>query len=69
MTVYTPVVSSAVVIPKEVSPLKSSTILPASAVPIIIGVESLVSDVVVDMNFLLVAIQSKIKDNISELTD
>ena len=37
-----PVVASAVVVPRVASPLSSSTVLPASAVPIIIGVVSLV---------------------------
>ena len=37
-----PVVASAVVVPIDASPLSSSTVLPASAVPIIIGVVSLV---------------------------
>ena len=37
-----PVVASAVVVPRDASPLSSSTVLPASAVPIIIGVVSLV---------------------------
>ena len=37
-----PVVPSAVVVPRESLPLNSSTVLPASAVPIIIGVVSLV---------------------------
>ena len=38
---------SAVSVPREVSPLNSSTVLPASAVPSIVGVKSLVSVVVV----------------------
>ena len=37
-----PVVASAVVVPRDTSPLSSCTVLPASAVPIIIGVVSLV---------------------------
>ena len=41
---------SAVAVPREVSPLNSSTVLPASAVPSIVGVKSLVSVVVVVIN-------------------
>ena len=37
-----PVVASAVVVPRDTSPLSSSTVLPASAVPMMIGVVSLV---------------------------
>ena len=37
-----PVVASAVVVPRDTSPLNSSTVLPDSAVPIIIGVVLLV---------------------------
>ena len=37
-----PVVPSAVAVPRESLPLNSSTVLPASAVPMIIGVVSLV---------------------------
>ena len=37
-----PVVTSAVVVPRDTSPLSSSTVLPASAVPMMIGVVSLV---------------------------
>ena len=47
MIVYAPVVSSAVVVPRDTSPLNSSTVLPASAIPSIVGVESFVSAVVV----------------------
>ena len=36
-----------VAVPREVSPLNSSTVLPASAVPSIVGVVSFVADVVV----------------------
>ena len=39
----------AVAVPREVSPLNSSTVLPASAVPSITGVLSLVNSVVVDI--------------------
>ena len=35
---------SAVVVPKEVLPLKTSTVLFASAVPVIVGVESLAAE-------------------------
>ena len=38
---------SAVAVPREVSPLNSSTVLPASAVPSIVGVELFVNSVVV----------------------
>ena len=38
---------SAVAVPREVSPLNSSTVLPASAVPSIVGVVSFVAVVVV----------------------
>ena len=39
----------AVAVPREVSPLNSSTVLPASAVPSIVGVLSLVNAIVVDI--------------------
>ena len=41
--------SSAVAVPREVLPLNSSTVLPASAVPSIVGVLSLVNAIVVDI--------------------
>ena len=47
MIVYAPVVSSAVVVPIADPLLNKVTVLPASATPSIVGVESLVSDVVV----------------------
>ena len=37
----------AVAVPREIAPLNSSTVLPASAIPSIVGVASLVNDVVV----------------------
>ena len=44
---YAPVVPSAVVDPNSVEPLNNFTVLPASAIPSIVGVASFVSDVVV----------------------
>ena len=41
MNVQSPLVS-AVVVPSDLSPAKSSTVLPASAVPVKLGVDSLV---------------------------
>ena len=45
-----PLVPSAVVDPNSVEPLNNFTVLPASAIPSIAGVESLISDVVVVMD-------------------
>ena len=49
--------ASAVAVPREVSPLNSSTVLPASAVPSIVGVISFVA-VVVPLDSLLLVVAS-----------
>ncbi len=53
--------ASAVVVPRESSPLNSSTILPASAVPCIVGVLIFVNDVVVEIDGVLGGVVSKIR--------
>ena len=53
-----PSCSSAVVVPRDTSPLNSSTVLPASAIPSIVGVASFVSDVVVIIDGLPGAVAS-----------
>ena len=49
---------SVVAVPREVSPLNKVTVLPASAVPCITGVESFVKSVVVDIDGVLGAVVS-----------
>jgi hypothetical protein len=61
--VYAPVVPSAVVVPKDASPLNSSTVLPASAIPSIVGVASFVSDVVVVIDGADGAVVSTVRFN------
>ena len=58
-----PVVASAVVVPRDASPLSSSTVLPASATPSIAGVGSLVKDVVVVIIGFAGAIVSTVRFN------
>ena len=48
----------AVAVPREIAPLNSSTVLPASAVPTIVGVLMLVNSVVVDITGVLGAVAS-----------
>ena len=66
---YAPVIPSAVVVPKDASPLNSSTILPASAIPSIVGVASFVSDVVVVIDGSLGAIVSTVNENTEDSED
>ena len=56
----------AVAVPRELSPLKSSTVLPASAVPSILGVVSLVAVVVVVINGALGAVVSIVNSSAVE---
>ena len=58
-----PVVPSAVAVPRDTSPLNNSTVLPASAVPSIVGVASLVSVVVVVIIGLAGTIVSTVRFN------
>ena len=69
MIVYAPVVSSAVVVPRDTSPLNSSTVLPASAIPSIVGVASFVSDVVVIIDGLPGAVASIVIDKESDASE
>ena len=59
----------AVAVPREVLPLNSSTVLPASAVPSITGVLSFVSDVVVVIDGVLGAVVSISISNPAETAD
>ena len=58
-----------VVLPREVLPLKSSTVLPASAVPSIVGVGLFVNSVVVVIDGVLGAVVSIVIANSSEGAD
>ena len=69
MIVYAPVVSSAVVVPRDTSPLNSSTVLPASAIPSIVGVASFVSDVVVIIDGLPGAVASIVIDTEFDISE
>ncbi len=61
---------SAVVVPREVLPLKTSTVLFASAVPVIVGVELLVVvAAVVNDDGALGAVVSTVIDNAEEAED
>ena len=60
--------ASAVAVPREVSPLNSSTVLPASAVPSITGVLLFVNSVVVDIDGVLGAVASIVIANSLELS-
>ena len=60
---------SAVAVPREVSPLNKVKVLPASAVPSIAGVESLVRDVVVVIDGSLGAMVSTVKENTEDSED
>ena len=61
---------SAVVVPREVLPLKTSTVLFASAVPVIVGVVSLVVvAAVVNDDGALGAVVSTVIDNAEEAED
>ena len=64
-----PVVASAVVVPRDTSPLNSSTVLPASAIPSIVGVASFVSDVVVIIDGLPGAVVSIVIDKASDASE
>ena len=64
-----PVVPSAVVVPRDTSPLNSSTVLPASAIPSIVGVASFVSDVVVIIDGLPGAVASTVIDKASDAAE
>ena len=59
----------AVAVPREVSPLNSSTILPASAVPCIVGVGLFVNSVVVVIDGVLGAVVSIVIAHSSEGAD
>ena len=59
----------AVAVPKEVSPLNSSTMLPASAIPSIAGVASFVSVVVVVINGASGAVVSIVNATASDAVD
>ena len=69
MIVYAPVVSSAVVVPRDTSPLNSSTVLPASAIPSIVGVASFVSVVVVFIDGFAGAVASIVIDRASDAAE
>ena len=70
MIVYAPVVSSAVVVIPVVSPSTNKvTVLPASAIPSIVGVESFVNEVEVVIKGLIGAVESIENDNSVELSD
>ena len=66
---YAPVVPSAVVDPNSVEPLNNFTVLPASAIPSIAGVESLISDVVVVIDGSLGVIVSTVNENTEDSED
>ena len=59
---YAPVVPSAVVVPIATPPLNKVTLLPASAIPSIVGVASFVSVVVVIIDGLPGAVESIVID-------
>ena len=58
--------ASAVAIPREVSPLNNSTVLPASAVPTIVGVLMLVNNVSVVITGASGAVVSIVKSSAVE---
>ena len=60
---------SAVAVPREVSPLNKVTLLPASAVPSIVGVLNLVNTVVVDIDGVLGAVASIVIANSLDASD
>ena len=59
----------AVTVPREVSPLNSSTVLPASAVPSIVGVGLFVKSVAVVIDGVLGAVVSIVIANSLEAVD
>ena len=60
---------SAIAVPREVSPLNSSTVLPASAVPAISGVGSFVNAVVVVISGASGSAVSIVKASVVEAAD
>ena len=70
MIVYAPVVPSAVVVIPVVTPSTNKvTVLPASAIPSIVGVASFVSDVVVIIDGLPGAVASIVIDRASDAAE